>query len=276
MAMNRPYTMTRRGALALGYVGLAAALDPRVVFAAPKQPGEIRALLLTGDVYHSETMQELQWRRVVGDAPWTLLVTRNAACVTPDVIDSLDLLVLCRSAGWDAVGFSPDLIVEEREAPGYFMTDETERSIIGNVRDRGMGLIATHCTVYHPDRTAFLGLLGVAAVSKPAFNDNPLFDITGPGHPVMRGVGSLKQIQEQIWPVSCTDDTEPLLTLRRKNGVSAPGGWCRTEGAGRVVVLTPGHMFDIYIQANYRRILWNAANWAMGIDPPDAPHITND
>lgn len=271
-----PYTMTRRGACALGCLGLAAAFDPRVVFAAPKQPGEIRALLLTGDVCHSETMQELQWRQVVGDTPWTFLVTRHASCVTPAVLDTLDLFVACRYTGSDALGFSPDLIVEQREAPGYFMTDEVEQSIIANVRDRGMGLLATHCTVWHPDRPAFLAMIGVKSVTKPAFDDNTFFDITAAKHPVMRGVTELNSTYDQVWPVTCTADIEPLITLRREDGLSAPGGWCRTEGKGRTVVLTPGHKVDVYQSASYKRVLWNAANWAMGIDPPDAPHLRNN
>lgn len=257
-------SITRRDACAIGAAALAGTvIDPRRAFSSPRNPGEVRALLLTGDIYHSAEMHEVTWRSVLEPENWTLLTTRYAACVTPEAIDSLDLLILYRSTGWDALGFSPDAVAEHREPPGYFMTDALEQAVVENVR-RGMGLIVLHCAVYHPERRSYMDLLGIESVGKPGYDTKVSF-VDLADHPVMNGVNAVSPTYDQVWPVCCRETVEPLFTISQgPSGVSAPAGWCRQEGNGRVVVLTPGHKVDVYHSEDYKRVLLNASNWAMG------------
>jgi type 1 glutamine amidotransferase len=273
---QRDTTMDRRQACMLGTAVMAGAiLDPRQVCAVPRRPDEVRVLLLTGDVHHSAEMHETKWREVLGVTPWTVMVTRHASCVTPEVIASLDLLILCRNAGWDAFGFSPDHIVEERESPGYFMTGAVERAIVEGVHS-GMGLIATHCSVLHPERRAYLDLLGIEDVGRPGLADTVSFD-GFTGHPVLEGVTGINSTRDQVWPVTTAGTVDPLFTISgRESGRTAPCGWCRSAGDGRVAVLTTGHKVDVYHTANYKRVLWNAAHWTMGRERGDDSHISDD
>jgi type 1 glutamine amidotransferase len=39
------------------------------------------------------------------------------------------------------------------------------------------------------------------------------------------------------------------------------GGWRRTEGAGRVVVLTPGHNQAIWLHPSFQTLILNALRW---------------
>ena len=40
-----------------------------------------------------------------------------------------------------------------------------------------------------------------------------------------------------------------------------PGGWTRTEGAGQVCMLTPGHNAEVWLHPSYQVLLGNALRW---------------
>lgn len=66
-----------------------------------------------------------------------------------------------------------------------------------------------------------------------------------------------------------------FLTTRSEHGPQ-PGGWRRSEGAGRVCVLTPGHNLDVWLHPSYQAVIRNALHWCGGREhpptPPGAPH----
>ena len=51
-----------------------------------------------------------------------------------------------------------------------------------------------------------------------------------------------------------------FLTTKSEYG-SQPAGWTRTEGAGRVCVLTPGHSLEVWKHPSYQALLQNALRW---------------
>jgi type 1 glutamine amidotransferase len=42
---------------------------------------------------------------------------------------------------------------------------------------------------------------------------------------------------------------------------SQPGGWTRSEGAGRVCVLTPGHNVEVWLTPGFQALLRNGLQW---------------
>ena len=52
------------------------------------------------------------------------------------------------------------------------------------------------------------------------------------------------------------DDTEAdvFMTATSEHGTQ-PGGWTRTEGAGRVCMLTPGHNVEVWLHPSYQ-VCW--------------------
>ena len=147
-------TQSRRSLLKRGVGALAAAtvITPEA-FAEYKAPGEVRVVFLGGDFYHNPVTQEQTWRRVFGPTDWRLMFVQDSAFVTPELLSKADLFVMTRYMTDTqktnfSLGFSPDLIVEDRAVPSYFMTDELERAIIANV-ERGMGLLSLHLSLIH-------------------------------------------------------------------------------------------------------------------------------
>jgi type 1 glutamine amidotransferase len=44
-----------------------------------------------------------------------------------------------------------------------------------------------------------------------------------------------------------------------------PAGWRRTEGPGRVAVLTPGHNLEVWLHSSYQTMILNALRWCGGM-----------
>jgi type 1 glutamine amidotransferase len=51
-----------------------------------------------------------------------------------------------------------------------------------------------------------------------------------------------------------------FLTTTSEHGTQ-PGGWTRTEGEGRVCVLTPGHNLEVWLQPSFQALLLNTLRW---------------
>jgi len=264
---------SRRGVLHAGIGGLAAA---RAAFSAPNSR-QVRVLFLVGDYYHNGAMQEYAWRRVLQSTGWRLMFAQAPSFITPKLMASADLYVLCRYATDTqpvniSLGWSPDKIVEKRPAPEVFMTPEHEALIVKNVR-RGMGLLAIHCALWNPKNRPFLDLLGV---EKPIMHGpvvaTQIFDLN-PAHPITSGIPPFRiGIDEAFDAVMKTGQHTPLFRSKQDAPPrDAIGGWCREEGSGRVVALLPGHTTGPYGSKPFLELMWRSAHWAAKRDIPPFP-----
>jgi type 1 glutamine amidotransferase len=250
---------SRRAALK---AGLAAAAPLMAV--PPKQPGETRVLFLVGDYWHNPVMQEHHWRGVLGPTGWRLMFAQSSQFVTAATLRDADLFVVCRYAGPDSLGWAPDRLVEDRPPGAPFMTDEQEEAMISNVR-RGMGLIAAHCSIWNPERTRFLELLGVAKpIMHTKVQPGHIHELNQ-SHPITQGLQPFDIGDDEIFNAELAPGKSALLfrTSGEEQKIDAVGGWCREEGSGRVVALLPGHIPTPYMVASYKKIMWRAAHWAM-------------
>ena len=273
---SRAAGMTRRQACITGAAVTAGAFVGSLpLFAAPKKPGETRVVLLSGDIHHTGMMHEAMWRGILAESGWSIACTRHSDLVTPAVLADTDLFIICKYEGFDPLGYSPDMVVEERRPPGYFPTAEMERALTARVR-KGMGLIATHCSVWSPGSAAIRALIGIKE-SLPPRIARPV-NVTGiaASHPITRGVVPFGGFEDQVYGVQPLTSTTPLFELEQpETGAVAPGGWCRSEGSGRVAVFTPGHKVDVYQKKEYKTMLWNAAHWSMKHPAPEPDHFAD-
>ncbi len=267
---------TRRAVLNAGMAALAASGA-----ALPKQArgnaGGLRVLFLVGDYYHNGAMQEYAWRRVLKTTGWRLMFAQEPSFITPDVMASADLYVLCRYSTDTqptniSLGWSPDKIIETRPEPEIFMTPEHEAMIVKNVR-RGMGLVAVHCAVWNPKSRQYLDLLGV---EKPIMHGPVvpahIFDLNQE-HPISKGIEPFNiGIDEVFNAVMKPGQHVPLFrTSQETPPRDAIGGWCREEGSGRVVALMPGHTTGPYGNRKFLEMMWRSAHWAVKRDIPPLP-----
>ena len=273
--MAKSSNISRRNILKTGasaLAGAAAGVNP--LLASPKQPGETRVVFLVGDIWHNPIMQEHFWRRTLSSTGWRLQFAQSAAFVTPDVLKDADLFIFARYAGGDSLGWDPSKLVEDRTTSGYFMSEEHEAAIVEYV-NRGMGIIAVHCSVVQNDRQNYMSMLGIKEYIphtkvQPAHIHN-----LNQNHPITKGIEPFDTGDDEIFDaVMIEDKTTPLFnTSGEEEKVDAHGGWCREEGSGRIVALLPGHIPTPYMKEPYRKIMWRSAHWAMKRDIPNDDHI---
>lgn len=125
----------------------------------------------------------------------------------------------------------------------------------------GGGLVAVHSgTASYKDVPAVRAVLGGVFESHP-----PPCSVTVEavaGHPLIAGVRESFTIHDEHYQMTMDDSTaDVFLRTRSAYGVQ-PAGWIRCEGAGRVVVLTPGHFPGVWLQPSYQILLRNALRWA--------------
>jgi type 1 glutamine amidotransferase len=264
---------SRRSLLQTGAALLAAGPGR----AAQEDQRRARVLFLLGDYYHNGAMQEYAWRRVLDSTGWRLMFAQAPSFITPDVMASADLYVLCRYATDTqrtniSLGWSPDRIVETRPEPDVFMTPEHEAMIAKNVR-RGMGLVAVHCAIWNPKNRQYLDVLGV---EKPIMHGPvvpAVIQNLNPDHPITKGIEPFRIGIDEVFdavmkPGAHTELFRAVQTAPARDAIS---GWCREEGSGRVVALLPGHTTGPYGSKQFLEIMWRAAHWALKRDIPPFP-----
>ncbi len=126
---------------------------------------------------------------------------------------------------------------------------------------QGGGLLVTHSGTVVKDTAILRPLLGGAFVQHPA--QCPVVHEPKAGHPLTVGVVPFTAMDEHYHIVLEPDVTDVFLTTTSEHS-SQPGGWTRTEGVGRVCVLTPGHNVEVWLEPSYQVLLVNALRWCAG------------
>ncbi|MHB9028438.1 MAG: ThuA domain-containing protein [Candidatus Latescibacterota bacterium] len=262
---------SRRAALRSGFAALAAGtvIAPDA-FSAPKLPGETRVLLLVGDYWHNGVAQESHWRGVLGPTGWRLLFAQSSQFVTPEALAKTDLFISARYAGPDSLGFITDGIVEDRPAPAPWMTDAQENALVENVRNRGMGLLNMHCSIWNPERKKYMELLGV---EKPLMHGPVqrvgIHDINQT-HPISKGIKDFEIDLDENFGSELVAGKSTLLykSTGRQDKRTDNAAWCREDGKGRVVSLLFGHVPQPFHRPEVKTLMWRSAFWAMRRDLP--------
>jgi type 1 glutamine amidotransferase len=80
------------------------------------------------------------------------------------------------------------------------------------------------------------------------------------GHPLTAGSAPFTLVDEHYFMELDDPQADIFLTTTSEHGPQ-PGGWRRTEGEGRVCVLTPGHNLEIWLHPSFQALLRNGLSW---------------
>jgi type 1 glutamine amidotransferase len=267
---------SRRTMLKTGLSTLAvASVLQKNVFAAPKAPGETRALFLVGDYWHNGVAQETHWRRILEPTGWKLLFAQSSQFVTPEALKEADLFVVARYDGPDSLGFVPEGVIEKRPHGAPFMTDEQEDAIVSNVR-RGMGLLSMHCSTWNPDRKKYMELVGI---KKPIMH-GPVQHVKihdlNQNHPISKGLKDFEIELDENFGAELAGNGVTLLykSTGQQDKRTDNAAWCREEEKGRVVALLFGHEPQAFQASEVKYLMWRSAHWAMRRDIPPSEYKT--
>jgi type 1 glutamine amidotransferase len=129
---------------------------------------------------------------------------------------------------------------------------------LGYVR-QGNGLLVIHSGLagYH-EYPVLRGLMGGAFSRHPP--QCPVIIEPRAGHHLTAGGAAFTVVDEHYFMELDDDQADVFLTTVSEHGTQ-PGAWIRTEGEGRVCVLTPGHNVDVWRHPSYQAIIQNALRW---------------
>ncbi|MBN1290239.1 MAG: ThuA domain-containing protein [Candidatus Latescibacteria bacterium] len=270
--MSSDNKTSRRTALKAGLVSLAgAAAVPKVEAAVrPKKPGETKIVAVMGDYWHPAVSQEQHVREIFSSKKdWKIYFVLASRHLTPELISDADLFISARYGGRDSIGWTDEPVVVDRPQGDIIWTDEQTEAVFDNVRNRGMGWMAVHCTLFS-GRKDIEDFIGIEPILHQEIQPCIIRDLNQE-HPVTSGIKSFFfNLDEQFDAQIKNPDTTTLLfrSLAVHDKRDAIGGWCLERGKGRVIGLLPGHYQWTYRVPEYQEIFWRAAHWAMNREIP--------
>lgn len=141
-----------------------------------------------------------------------------------------------------------------------WVTDAVQATFAEYVR-KGNGLLAIHSgTAGYAETPVLRALLGGVFVQHPP--QCPVTVEPKSGHPLTAGCKPFT-LQDEHYHMALDDaQADVFLTAKSEHG-SQPGGWRRSEGAGRVAVLTPGHNVEVWLHPSFQALLTNTLKWCV-------------
>jgi type 1 glutamine amidotransferase len=222
----------------------------------------MRVLLICDDYWHPGQVP-IDGTAPLAEQGFQFDIITNANDFKPDMLPQFPVVVLVKS---DQVSAA------DKQS---WKTDAVQRAFIDYVENGG-GLIAVHSATVPGKNTEDLNhLLGCRFTFHP--NACPVTVQPIKPHPVTEGVGMFCETDEHYRLELIEGDVDVLIASYSPpqgeegkyqedpyNNTAAsiyPAGFVRTQGKGRVCVLTPGHHLEVWKNPNFQRTLTNALHW---------------
>ncbi len=207
----------------------------------------MKALVFCDDLYHPAATVRAGLAPLAA-AGWDFDWVEDATGWPTAALGSYSLALLAKSN------------VRSHADPTPWLTGAAESIFCDFVR-RGGGLVVIHSGV-----AGYADVVPVRAVTGGIFLSHPppcaVTVEPQPGHPLTAGVLESFSIHDEHYQIVLDDaQADVFLHTRSVHGVQ-PAGWTRTEGTGRVCVLTPGHFPEVWLHPMFQQLLTNALRWA--------------
>lgn len=171
-----------------------------------------------------------------------------------------------RARGWSPVLMKTYPLVVIAKAnhtcasdPNPWLAPDTEGAFREFV-DGGGGLLLLHAGTCYKDFPVMRSVTGGTFLSHPAPCAVALEPVAGCA--LTAGVDGFVEPDEPYQMVLDDPAAHVFLRGRSVHGMQ-PAGWTRSEGAGRVCVLTPGHHAAVWRHPQFQKLLVNGLNWLL-------------
>jgi uncharacterized protein len=205
----------------------------------------MRILVLCDDYWHPASTVR-QGLSPLADQGYEFKFLSDAKEWSPTRMDGFPVVIHSKSDNITAADQNP------------WLTPDVETAFARYVRNGG-GLLVVHSgTIGYKKLPTLLALIGGIFLSHP--KQCPV-TITPQGvHPVTVGVSPFTVTDEHYQMQLDDAHATVFMTTESANGTQ-PGGWTRSEGAGRVCVLTPGHNLAVWLHPQFQLLLANGLHW---------------
>jgi type 1 glutamine amidotransferase len=209
----------------------------------------MRALVLCDDHYHPAHVAREGLGPLEAGKEFTFDWIEDAGQWSAEGMDGYPVVVLAKSNAVSAADRTE------------WMTPEVERAFLDYVRG-GHGLLVVHSgSAEYQDTPVLRALIGGVFDHHPP--QCPVTVQPVEVHPLTAGSAPFTAKDEHYFMAMGDEEVEVFMTTTSEHGTQ-PGGWTRTEGAGRVCVLTPGHNVEVWLHPSFQALLRNALRWCGG------------
>ena len=209
----------------------------------------VRALVLCDDLWHPGHVAR-RGLEAFGEDGFSFDWLEDASDWSAERVRGYRLIVLAKSNHVSASDQRP------------WLTPDGQHAFTEHVREGG-GLL-----VIHSGTAGYAKLPAVRALTGGAFLRHPPQCTVKleprASHPLTGGATPFVVRDEHYFVALDDEGADVFLHSRSEHGVQ-PAGWTRTEGRGRVCVLTPGHNLEVWLTDCFQILLANALRWAAQI-----------
>lgn len=175
--------------------------------------------------------------------------------LTPDMIRKYPVIMNCKS----------NVLTSGNPAPWFEegVTEVMPKEFTSYVEEGG-SFLSVHAgnTAHKEDNNGYVAFVGNSFVTHPPRCEVRL--TVEKEHPVTRGVSDFTIRDEHYELADIAPDADIFLKSTSEKGGTQIAGYSRNMGKGRICVLTPGHILDVWQNENFRKLLHNAIYWCMG------------
>ena len=204
----------------------------------------MQTLVLCDDYWHPASTPRAGLQ-ALGDCGYEFEWLENTKDWSPDNLFAYPLVVFVKSDNVSAVDNTS------------WVNDEVQASFVSYVR-AGNGLLVVHSGTVYKNVPEMRRLIGGAFLEHP--KQCPVTVEPKPDHPLTAGSFPFTVMDEHYMMALDDENADVFLTSTSEHGTQ-PAGWTRSEGQGRVCVLTPGHNVEVWQHPAYQTLLCNAMRW---------------
>ena len=218
-----------------------------------------RILVICGDFYHSkEVIKRGLGSFLFEPEEYEIDYMVDAkASLTLEMLETYDLTMICK--GNHVAPHDQGPWLEEG------VTEVNAKEFEEYVR-KGKGLMIIHAGLFFDKKsnTDYVELVGGIFVTHPQRCDVEI-KVTSK-HPIMNGVEDF-MIRDEHYEIELCGENEGILfyTHSGVGGVQV-GGYTKSIGTGRICVLTPGHIVEVWQNPMFQKLVSNSMEWCMNID----------
>lgn len=208
----------------------------------------MRALVICDDRWHPASTVHIGLE-ALDDCDVTFDWIENAADWSAERMAAYPVVIFAKS---------DNVTAEDQRS---WVTDTVQQAFVEYVR-AGHGLLAIHSGTVYEKVPVMRGLIGGAFLNHP--KQCPVTVEPKAGHPLTEGSAAFTVMDEHYMMAFDDAEADVFLTTTSEHGTQ-PGGWTRTEGEGRVCVLTPGHNAEVWLHPSFQALLCNALRWCTAL-----------
>jgi type 1 glutamine amidotransferase len=220
------------------------------------------ALVLIGDQPHEPGHIEEGLRPAFETAGVVPHFAVDVRCLSAENLARVRLLVILRDGLQRPSSDGKDNFV--------WMTREQEEALARFV-EAGGGLLSLHNSLgLYPSEGPYLDLMAGRYTTHGPL-ERFRVEVADPAHPVTRDVRAYFAADEQHTPTCEEGRVHILLRNHSDDGKSAPAGWVREHGRGRICYLASGHTREALLHPMFQKLLRNSIRWCSRIADGELP-----